>query len=131
MGKVIYKPDFTEKARRMWLRVIAEEEPESSLFKVLVNNKLFCLVHKAELREYKDLKPHYYNVRECPFCGGDAELVKSGREGSAYVLVECGECKARGKGFYVGSELDGRRDAEKSKMAESAVKAWNKRVQLV
>lgn len=131
MGKVIYKPEFTEKARRMWLRVIAEEEPESSLFKVLVNNKLFCLVHKAELREYKDLKPHYYNVRECPFCGGDAELVKSGNDDYGYILVECNQCKARGKSFYIGSELKGRRKPEESEMAESAVKAWNKRVQLV
>lgn len=123
---------FTEKARYMWLKVIAEERPDNNdIFDVCVAENKWCRKHKTDLREFEDFKPHYYNIRECPFCGGDAELVKSGREGSAYVLVECGECKARGKGFYVGSELDGRRDAERSKMAESAVKAWNKRVQLV
>lgn len=123
---------FTEKARYMWLKVIAEEQPDNNgIFDVCVAENKWCRKHKTDLREFGDFKPHYYNIRECPFCGGDAELVKSGREGSAYVLVECGECKARGKGFYVGSELDGRRNPERSEMAELAIRAWNKRVKLV
>ena len=123
---------FTEKARYMWLKVIAEERPDGNgIFDVCVAENKWCRKHKTDLREFEDFKPHYYNIRECPFCGGDAELVKSGREGSAYVLVECGECKARGKGFYVGSELDGRRNPERSEMAELAIRAWNKRVKLV
>ena len=120
-----------EKSRLLWLKVRAEELAEDNdYFGVSIPNGRLR-VHKAYLREYEDFKPHYYNIRECPFCGGDAELVKSGNDDYAYILVECNQCKARGKGFYIGSELKGRRKPEESKMAESAVKAWNKRVQLV
>ena len=122
---------FTEKARYMWLRVIAEEQPNNNdIFDVCVAKGKWTRKHKTELREFNDLKSHYYELRPCPFCGGEAELVKSGPDNSSYVVAQCTDCKARGKGFYVGSELNGRR-AENSAWAEDAVKAWNKRVQLV
>ena len=120
-----------DRLRYMWLKVVAEESTEDGNFFEVHIAKKKLRAHKTLLREYGYCKSQYYEIRPCPFCGGEAELVKSGSDDSSYVVVQCNECKARGKGFYVGSELKGCCDPEKSIMAESAVKAWNKRVQLV
>ena len=55
-------------------------------------------------------------LRECPFCGGKAELVNYGLTGKLEV-VQCSDCGARTRAF----------DPE-IKRGESVIDAWNRRV---
>ena len=54
-------------------------------------------------------------LKPCPFCGGEAELVDYGVSG-AYEVVQCSDCWVRTRLF------------DKSIKIKSAVDAWNRRV---
>ena len=63
-------------------------------------------------------------LRKCPFCGGEAEIVtKFGRHGY-FVTVECVICGAQTKGFSTG---------EYNSNGEKAIKRaefmWNRRME--
>ena len=54
-------------------------------------------------------------LRECPFCGGEAELVNYGLTGK-FEVVQCVDCGARTRVF----------DPD-IKRGESVIEAWNRR----
>lgn len=63
-------------------------------------------------------------LKPCPFCGGEAELVKDTRcEGHGdyveYTYVQCTECEARGP---YGSDYE-----DRSNMTTIAIQGWNDR----
>lgn len=55
------------------------------------------------------------NLRKCPFCGGEADLLDYGLSGARKV-VQCSDCGARTRAFD-----------PKVKRGENAVDAWNRR----
>ena len=54
-------------------------------------------------------------LKPCPFCGGEAELVKYGLTGK-FEVVQCSDCGARTRVF----------DPD-IKRGESVIDAWNRR----
>ena len=73
-------------------------------------------------------------LKPCPFCGGEGELMISGRTQpngniKGYIIVKCTICGAAGKGqCYYGPNVDQwDHDLEESIGGEKAVSAWNMR----
>ena len=63
-------------------------------------------------------------LKPCPFCGGDAELIIGFSREVFY--VECTECRAMiGRSHKEGSCLRGRLHFDNK---EDAIQAWNRRV---
>lgn len=66
-----------------------------------------------------------YNIKKCPFCGGDGELTQryNSRNDNYFVFVACGMCNAQSKVF--SSRDDVSKGNWNAKACEKAVKAWN------
>lgn len=62
-------------------------------------------------------------LRECPFCGGVAELFTGGDEYELWAKVECADCNA----CIVESSDYSDRDTDK--LIEEAIAAWNRRAE--
>lgn len=63
-------------------------------------------------------------LKNCPFCGGKAELKRSSLTCTFYdVYIDCFDCKSSSPRFSV-DEYD---DKTKIKAKEDAMKAWNTR----
>ena len=95
----------------MWLKVVAEELGEDGNFFEVHIAKKKLRAHKTLLREYGDFKSQYYEIRPCPFCGGEAGTKESRFEGAGY-YAECKRCRAITRLFKTEAE---------------AIKAWNTR----
>lgn len=69
----------------------------------------------------KELKP-------CPFCGGEAAIVFSGRyEHGGYIIARCQTCGAAAKGFYYrGDPIE--YPLEETVGGIEAANAWNRRI---
>lgn len=67
------------------------------------------------------------NVRECPFCGGEANITSnySAKHKCFYTYVRCKACLSTGKPFM--SEENPKSKAYNLPICESACKAWNDR----
>lgn len=65
------------------------------------------------------------NIKKCPFCGGDGELIQryNTRYGNYFVFVSCNLCNAQSKAF--NSDIDVSESNWESKACEKAIKAWN------
>ena len=122
-------------SNEMWLRVIAKPY-KGAFYDVDICNSQHTHYHIHEdylsslsdvLSQARDCEESYH-LRECPFCGGEARLVKSGQPRCYYAVVQCDDCGARGKGIYAGDKLDGRHIlVENSREGIKAAKAWNRR----
>lgn len=66
------------------------------------------------MSETEELKP-------CPFCGANAEIVRAGDEYEMVVAVNCTECSAHVR------ETDDTIDRDFDRLEAQAVAAWNKR----
>lgn len=72
-------------------------------------------------------------LKPCPFCGGNAELVFSGRcdrDGykRGFIIVKCQICGGAGKGaFYAGYDVLDDIGLENTIGGEKAMTAWNMR----
>ena len=69
-------------------------------------------------------------LRECPFCGGKAEIVFSGKQWSdewkEYIIAKCSRCGGAAKGFYYrGEPIE--YPLEETVGGEYAADAWNTR----
>lgn len=60
----------------------------------------------------------------CPFCGGEARLEHTW---TASYWIECVECNAQADGSWSG---DASKPQDHRRAAQSAIDAWNRRVQL-
>lgn len=65
------------------------------------------------------------NIKKCPFCGGDGELMQrlNARYRNYFVFVACNLCNAQSKVFP--SDDDASECGWESKACDKAVKAWN------
>jgi Lar family restriction alleviation protein len=66
------------------------------------------------MNETEELKP-------CPFCGAEAEIMRAGDEYEMVVAVNCSECSAHVR------ETDDSIDRDFDRLEAQAVAAWNKR----
>jgi len=60
-------------------------------------------------------------LKPCPFCGAEAEIVRAGDEYEMVVAVNCTECSAHVR------ETDDSIDRDFDRLEAQAVAAWNKR----
>lgn len=70
------------------------------------------------------LKPE--DLKSCPFCGGEPDILGIGYSGQADcsdVYVKCGECDAQGPAFVV----DHSEGQDEDEAATEAIAAWNRR----
>jgi len=59
------------------------------------------------------------NLKPCPFCGREAELIHISRFGSDGSVIVCRSCEVEGKWFSVSSSYAS---------DEKAIEAWNRLV---
>ncbi len=62
-------------------------------------------------------------LKNCPFCGGDADLIATDGRYGTFVCVACTICDAQSKRFTVHNYDD----VFAGKAAQKAVHFWNKR----
>ena len=67
-------------------------------------------------------------LKPCPFCGAEAEIVFSGNPfKGGYIVARCTLCKATVVGgYYRGKEIE--IPLEETKGGEKAIAAWNRRL---
>lgn len=65
-------------------------------------------------------------LKPCPFCGGETDvLIKYGRD-SYFAVVQCSICSSSGKAYSAGTDGD---DDDRIRVAAiRSAKAWNMRV---
>lgn len=65
-------------------------------------------------------------LRECPFCGNEAELWSNQGRNGYFVYCECTLCGSRAKTFFVGPCLPA--EWGETIAAKRACEAWNRRM---
>ena len=70
-------------------------------------------------------------LKRCPFCGGVARIVFSGKRYGTYwegfIIAKCQMCSASSKGiYYCGEPID--IPLEETQDGEDAIDCWNRRV---
>lgn len=66
-------------------------------------------------------------LKKCPFCGGDAEVVSLGDpKHGAYIVCRCSTCHAAVKGAYYRGEII-TIPLEETVGGEKVMKVWNRR----
>lgn len=69
-------------------------------------------------------------LKECPFCGGKAEIMFSGSyTNGGYIVAQCTECGVRTKGvYYRGPVIE--IPLEDTVGGEKVAKRWNERTMI-
>jgi len=65
-------------------------------------------------------------LKHCPFCGGDADLLEVEPNGS-YWYIACVECEAEIRRYYLMHNSPARREVDRNKARNELIKVWNKR----
>lgn len=64
-------------------------------------------------------------LKQCPFCGGEAEVKKNKTHiDGYYCFVRCVMCHSSGKAFYVKHSM---KEEKQNEQENKAVNAWNQR----
>ena len=66
-------------------------------------------------------------LRECPFCGGEAEMTTSNDISGYTTYIQCIDCGARTLGFDTTASSDGYEHMNRTRLIKNIVYAWNRR----
>lgn len=68
-------------------------------------------------------------LKPCPFCGGEAKIIKTlpSAFDRGMVMVRCEECKARSLTSCVAYDLKAHRERTEEEAIEYVTRAWNRR----